>query len=139
MPNWLKTVSKNIKRLKEEIGINQDQLAEKAGCSKSVIRDLEAGSAKASASLDMLEKIATEGLGVSLEELLRSEQKPNVIRELPVSKTLKKMLSIPDSVYDEAGEEFSPQDEVWDTVIAVLKDAKSRKGDVQVKATRSQS
>lgn len=127
MKEWAKIVSINIKRLKTEKGWSQDYLAEKAECSKSVVRDLEAGNG--SASLDMLTKIAS-ALDVRVADLLKDN--PNEPKIKPFAETLpvdrlmillnKKFSSIPKDIYDLA-ENFGPGHEVWDQVRVTFEDA----------------
>ena len=123
MNDWKKAVASNIKRLKGIHGMSQDLLAEEAGCSKSVIRDLEAGIG--SASLDMLTKIS-QALGVKLNEIL-DDGGPKTMLELPVSKTLQKMMSIPDFLYEEA-QKFGVNHGVWDRVRIILEDEEKDMG-----------
>lgn len=76
MNDWLENVSKNIKHLKDVRGWSQDDLAENAGCSKSVVRDLEAK--RANASVNMLSKIA-DALEVDIADLFTSQSRFNRI------------------------------------------------------------
>jgi SOS regulatory protein LexA len=61
------TVGENIRRLREERGINQRELAKKAGISHSYVSDVERG--EAMPSLRFIEKIA-DALGVSPSALI---------------------------------------------------------------------
>lgn len=55
---WKENLARNIKNLRRSLGYkSQDTFSEKVGCSKSMIRDIEAKKAKP--SMEMLEKIAS--------------------------------------------------------------------------------
>lgn len=75
------TIGETIRRLREQRGMNQRELAKKAGISHSYVSDVERGDA--TPSLKFLEKIA-DALGVRLSTLLnRCEEQWEVI-EVPI-------------------------------------------------------
>ena len=116
MSNWLKITSNNIKALKKSRGWNQEVLADKAGVSKSVIRDLEAANDRATSSLDTINKIA-QAFDVSIQELLseKTEESEKKFQNQPVSIFAKKMQMIPDDIYDLAMK-IDGEERIWDAV-----------------------
>lgn len=68
-------ISDNIKRIRKEAGLNQQELADRAGISKSQIWRLEKGEQK-NPTLETLIPIAT-ALGVSLDEIVFGEESKN--------------------------------------------------------------
>jgi transcriptional regulator with XRE-family HTH domain len=111
MENAKEVLIKNLKGLRKERGINQEELAEKAGYSIGFIKDIERG--KSWLSPEAAEAIAY-ALDVQLWELFKTDKAP-ITPSLPVSKTLQKLMSIPDEVYDLA-EGFDKNHKVWETV-----------------------
>jgi y4mF family transcriptional regulator len=67
----MSTVGERIKKRRNELGWTQDQLAQKAGISKSFLSDLENG--KRSVSADNLLEIARV-LSLSLDYLMKGEE-----------------------------------------------------------------
>ena len=61
------TVARNLRRMRSEHGLSQEELAHRAGVDRSYISLLETGSN--SASVDMLERIG-KALGVSVARFL---------------------------------------------------------------------
>ncbi len=121
MSDWLKTTSNNIKALKKSRGWNQEVLADKAGVSKSVVRDLEAANDRATSSLDTLNKIA-QAFGVSIQELLseKTEERETKFQNQPVSIFAKKMQMIPDDIYDLAVK-VDGEDRIWEAVRGTIR------------------
>lgn len=68
-------ISENIRRIRGEAGLNQQELADRAGVSKSQIWRLEKGEQK-NPTLETLIPIAT-ALGVSLDEIVFGEESKN--------------------------------------------------------------
>jgi len=64
----------------------------------------------------------TKKLNVPIGDLLRTHDEPGP-KALPVSKTLQKLASIPDEVYDKALMIGIDNKEVWDQVLAVIDEA----------------
>lgn len=62
------TVAKNLKRLRREKGISQEELADKADINRNYVGMIERS--ENAASVDMLEKLA-EALEVEAAEILR--------------------------------------------------------------------
>jgi transcriptional regulator with XRE-family HTH domain len=60
----------NIKKLRNDAGLTQDELADKAGCSARQISDLENG--KANPSLEIIVSIANT-LGVGVDRLVHGD------------------------------------------------------------------
>lgn len=68
-------LSDNLKRIREERGISQEELAERCGMSKSQLSKLETGSQK-NPHLETVVTISS-ALGVSMEELVFGTEGPN--------------------------------------------------------------
>lgn len=118
----IKTVLiKNLKELRKAKGWNQDDLAENAGYSIGFIADIERG--KSWVSPEAIEKIS-EALGVSCDRLFSSDEK-GVMFDMPMSRAIKKLMAIPDSVY-ELAQGIDENDEAWDTVRSALEIARDR-------------
>lgn len=129
-------VSSNLKILRKRSNVTQRFIAESAGVNVQTIRDIEAG--RRGTSLELLGKIANT-LSVKPSDMLESnEPAPTLV--LPVSKTLQKMMNIPDEVYARAGN-YPPDHEVWDMLIVAMDDFEKREEAraAKEKASRSQS
>lgn len=112
---------KNLKELRDERDWSQDDLAESTGYTRGFIADIERG--KSWVSPESLEKIAG-ALDVPIHRLFSTEDTPK--REtLPVSRTLQKMMSVPDIVYDLAPS-IPKDDEAWIYIEETLRAAKKR-------------
>jgi transcriptional regulator with XRE-family HTH domain len=66
----LKRLGRRIRRIRTELGLSQEKVAEKSGISSKYMSDLERG--EANASILVLERVATH-LGVALTDLLDNE------------------------------------------------------------------
>jgi transcriptional regulator with XRE-family HTH domain len=66
------TVARNLRRLRQEKGLTQEELAHRAGINRNYIGMLERE--EHAATVDMLEKLA-EVLGVDPAELLKEKRK----------------------------------------------------------------
>ena len=66
------TVARNLRRLRQEKGLSQEELAHRAGINRNYIGMLERE--EHAATVDMLEKLA-EVLGVDPAELLKEKRK----------------------------------------------------------------
>jgi len=64
-----KTISKNIKRLRNKLGLTQDDLAKKADVKYTTLMKVESGTVN-KPSVQTMAKIA-KTLGVSIEELIK--------------------------------------------------------------------
>ena len=78
-------VGERIKARRLELGWTQDQLAQKAGISKSFLSDLENG--KRSVGAENLLDIA-RALGVSIDFLMTGEASEKPVTEVPIPATL---------------------------------------------------
>lgn len=78
-------VGERIKKRRQELGWTQDQLAQKAGISKSFLSDLENG--KRSVGAENLLDIA-RALGVSLDFLMTGEASQDRTAEVPIPASL---------------------------------------------------
>ncbi len=78
-------VGERIKARRLELGWTQDQLAQKAGISKSFLSDLENG--KRSVGAENLLDIA-RALGVSIDYLMTGEASEKPVTEVPIPATL---------------------------------------------------
>jgi transcriptional regulator with XRE-family HTH domain len=108
-------LSRNLRSIRRERGWTQDDLAEKAGYSTSFVADIERG--KSWVSPESIERIC-DALEVSCDRLF-STDRPGRMFDMPMSKAIKKLLAIPDEVYNRA-QEFHPDHEVWGAVIATM-------------------
>jgi y4mF family transcriptional regulator len=79
------SVGERIRERRAELGWTQDQLAQKAGISKSFLSDLENG--KRSVGANNLLDIA-RALGVSLDFLMTGEASQDQRREVPIPASL---------------------------------------------------
>ena len=114
-------VSSNLKILRKRSNVTQRFIAESAGVNVQTIRDIEAG--RRGTSLELLGKIANT-LSVKPSDMLESnEPAPTLV--LPVSKTLQKMMNIPDNIYELA--QGIPKDApCWEVIKIALEDAQER-------------
>lgn len=69
MSNKKSTISANIKKYRNKLGISQDQLSKKANLAFHTIAKIEAGSTP-NPTIDTVKKIA-DALGVSLDNLMK--------------------------------------------------------------------
>jgi len=69
MSNGKSTISANIKKYRNKLGISQDQLSKKANLAFHTIAKIEAGSTP-NPTIDTVKKIA-DALGVSLDNLMK--------------------------------------------------------------------
>ena len=69
-------VGKNIKRIREERGITQEELAERLNVTRQAVSNWECG--KTQPSIEMLNQLALT-FEVSVEELIYGESKPAVV------------------------------------------------------------
>lgn len=93
-------LGENLKRIREDRGLSQDELAERCGISKSQISKLEVGRQK-NPELETVVALST-ALGISIEELVFGAEGPNgmkymlnAIETLPVNKqaTVKELIA----------------------------------------------
>jgi transcriptional regulator with XRE-family HTH domain len=110
---------KNIRQLRKDQKWTQEILAEKTGYSLAHIKDIERG--RSGASLDMVEKFC-EVFNVKFERIFSSDEGVKVL-DMPMNKAIKKLLMVPDNVYELASEINNPKNEVWDEVQGLLEDA----------------
>lgn len=107
-------VCRNCKRLLDKKK-NLSEIARLMQINPTTISRWKSG--KHAPELEKIDKLA-EVLGVSRDEFFS----PIVLErpvELPISKTLQRMMKIPDEVYSYA-EKFGVEHEVWDTVLKAL-------------------
>jgi transcriptional regulator with XRE-family HTH domain len=107
-----KVIGFNLRRLRKDAGLTQQELADLSKLSVQSIRDLEVG--RRPPSVPVLAKLA-ESLNVPYKELLE-ENKETKTR---VSKILTSLRSVPDDVYDLA-RAVGAESKVWDRVRAAL-------------------
>ena len=109
-------VSKNLRKIREEKDLTQRFIAENCDVSTQTIRDIEAG--RRGLSLELLGRIA-QLLGIKASTLLESGELPPVL-QMPVSKTIQKLASVPDLIYDLAVQ-VPLTSEAWKTAEIALK------------------
>jgi transcriptional regulator with XRE-family HTH domain len=115
-----KVISDNIVRLRGDTP--RKELAKRANVTYQTIYDIEEGNKNP--SIEVIVKIA-DALNVDPSKLLENKPEAKII-EMPVSKVLKKMASVPDDIYDLA-EEFSDDPGVWDFVRSRFKIAREKR------------
>lgn len=104
---------KNMKSLRKAKGWNQDTLAEKAGYSTSFIADIERG--KSWVSPEAIDKLC-EALEVSCDKLFAIDEDEGKMFDMPMHKAIKKLLAIPDEVYEKA-QKVPHGDQAWGYII----------------------
>lgn len=112
---------KNMKELRKAKGWNQDDLAEKTGYTRGFIADIERG--KSWVSPEAIEAIGA-AFGVPCEVLFSSDHK-GVLLDMPMSSAIKKLMAIPDHVYDLA-QGISRDDPCWEAIALALEEAQER-------------
>lgn len=110
----------NLRAIRVKCGLTQKSLALNIGLNDQAIRDYEAG--RRFPPVETLGQIATE-LGVKVSQLFESSEAAPVL-QMPVSKTLQRLLLVPDYVYD-AIDGVSKDDEVWGVIEELLKEVSS--------------
>lgn len=121
--------SRNLRSIREEQGFTQKALALKVGLNDQAVRDYEAG--RRFPSVETLGQIA-EALGVKVADLFESSEAVKVL-QMPVSKTIQKLASIPDNIYDLAVQ-VPLNSEAWETAEIALKLAIKRQDAEKEKA-----
>jgi transcriptional regulator with XRE-family HTH domain len=109
----------NLRRIREAQGLSAETLGEKIGVTGKHIYDIE--KLRKKPSIDVVIGAAKE-LSVKIGDLFEGEKTPDSIR-LPVSKTLQKLMAIPDDVY-EAAQGVPHGHEIWGIVKDYLENAK---------------
>lgn len=113
---------KNIRALRKAKGWNQDDLAEKTGYSTGFIKQIETG--RSWVSPESLDKLCM-ALEVSCDKLFSVDGEEGKMFDMPMNKAIKKLLAIPDEVYEKA--QLVPlNDKAWETVIDALEIAADR-------------
>ena len=108
--------SHNLRSIREEQGFTQKSLALKIGLNDQAVREYEAG--RRFPPIETLGQIA-EALGVKVADLFESREAVKVL-QMPVSKTIQKLASVPDSIYDLAIQVPLTSD-AWKTAEIALK------------------
>jgi transcriptional regulator with XRE-family HTH domain len=114
-------LTRNVRQIRQSRGWSQEELAEITGYSRGFIADIERG--KSWVSPEALEKLC-EALGVTCEVLFSSDQKAQMF-DMPVSRAVKKIMAIPDDIFDLA-QGISPEDDAWEYVRGALEVAQER-------------
>jgi transcriptional regulator with XRE-family HTH domain len=109
---------KNLREIRTRQDFTQKSLALQIGLNDQAIRDYEAG--RRFPPVETLGQIA-DALGVKVSDLFESDN-PAQELQLPVSKTLQKLMAIPDKVYDFAQDE-AIDDEVWEIIEDIMEGA----------------
>lgn len=110
-------ISKNFTRLVEGSTLSQKVIAKKVGVSETTIYRWKSGeNTPEPANIDKLSEV----LGVSPLEFYKAETEKTT-RE-PVSIAIKKVLSVPDDIYEMA-QRFDLSDDVWEAVRGAMEDA----------------
>lgn len=127
----IKTVLiKNMKALRKAKSWNQDDLAEKTGYSTGFIKEVERGASWVSP--EAIDKIC-DALGVSCDKLFAIDESEGKMFDLPMSKAIRKLMNVPDNIYNLAGELNDSGDDVWADIeetlmIAIEQKKLQRKG-----------
>lgn len=111
-------MASNIARLIKERGITQAGLARELNLETLTIHHYTTG--HRFPKPENIDAICAY-FKISYSDLVRHEEAPVPINA-PVSKTLLKMMAIPDDVYDMAGK-FGSDHKVWESVKVILKNA----------------
>jgi len=109
----IEIISKNLIAARGRM--SRQELAEKAKISYQAVRDIE--EKDRNPSIAMLQTLAN-ALGITIVDLLRSDSEPKPVA-MPVSKTLQKMMNVPDQAYDFAAD-IDPGHKVWRDVLTLL-------------------
>lgn len=125
-------VSKNLRVIREDKDLTQRFVAENCDVSTQTIRDIEAG--RRGLSLELMGRIAT-CLGVEVTDLLKTGN-PAPVLQMPVSKTIQKLASIPDNIYDLAVQ-VPLTSEAWQTVEVALGIAIKRQAEDKAKKNKA--
>jgi transcriptional regulator with XRE-family HTH domain len=113
-----KTVALNVRRLRDGQKLTREALAKAANVSAQTIYDIENENKKP--SLLVVESLA-KALSIKPSTLLESDELAPIVN-LPVSKTIQKLMAIPDKVYDFAQDE-AINDEVWEIIEDIMEGA----------------
>lgn len=114
---------KNLIELRDLKGWNQEDLAEACGYTRGFIADIERG--KSWVSPESIEAISGT-LGVPIARLFQDKDIHRVI-PMPMSRTLKMMMNIPDKIYEYAQDE-AIDNETWVIIEDIMEGAiKERK------------
>lgn len=115
--------SKNFKRIRAEKALTQAFLARSVNVSTQTVRDIEAG--RRNPSFELVGKLAQK-LGITVGDLFLEEKEDRSnVHALPVSEAIKKLMAIPDNIYDLA-QDIPKDDQCWDAVRIALKGAQLR-------------
>lgn len=125
---------RNMKLLRKSKGWTQEDLAEKAGFSTGFIKDIERG--KSWVSPEAIEAIGA-AFGVPCEVLFSSDHK-GVLLDMPMSSAIKKLMAIPDNIYDLA-QDLPKDDQCWVAVRLALESARERMEKLSKDGASSQS
>lgn len=115
MENIRTTVCSNFNRLVDSSGKTKREIAQQMQVSEATLQRWKSG--VSFPELPNLEKLA-KILGVDEREFYSSHEP--VVKHEPVSKTLQKILNVPDDVYDLAAKLGDPKNNAWETVRAAL-------------------
>jgi transcriptional regulator with XRE-family HTH domain len=105
-----KVFADNLRREREAAGLSGEALGALCKVTGKHIYDIEKGRKKASIGLM---QTVSEALDVDLSDLFKVEISRAKVE--PISKTILKILAIPDDVYDLA-QQVPLNDEIWDAV-----------------------
>lgn len=115
MESIKEVVAFNCKRLLDR-SINLSELARSMQINPTTISRWKSGDH--SPELDKIDRLASL-IKVEPGEFFRPISEGEKIKSLPVSKTLQKLMAIPDEVY-EYGQHIPKSDKRWEQVIAIL-------------------
>ena len=110
-----KVIAKNLRTERERQALTRDSLAKMAGVTPQTIYDIE--NENRNPSITVLDSLA-KSLGIAAKDLL-CESEPVLVKSLPVSKTLQKMMAIPDEVY-EISIKLGVDNPIWEEEIIPL-------------------
>jgi transcriptional regulator with XRE-family HTH domain len=110
---------KNLRRIREARSMSAELLGQKAGVTGKHIYDVEKKIKKP--SFDLVVSVA-RALNVKIADLFEDGEEQITPLYMPVSKTLQKLMAIPDKVYDFAQDE-AIDDEVWEIIEDIMEGA----------------
>lgn len=120
MDNLVETICKNYTRLANDSGFTDRFIAQKIEVTESTIQRWK--NLKNPPSEKHVEALA-KLFNISPFDFYKQASEP--VRSMPVSKTLLKMMAIPDRIY-EAAQYVDIKDPIWDTIFDSLDVARDR-------------
>ena len=123
MENIRIVLAENMRLLRKQARISQDVLAERAGLSIGMIKNVELGNRW---PLPATTEAIAKGLGVTISELFASKPKENIkTKAPPMSEFVNILLTIPDEIY-ELARDLKGDEKAWNDVRSMMRAHKLR-------------